>query len=579
MLLPEVKIYSRMEIGSHTYEEEDLHKPFLTRTASRAASGESFAKAANLLYSLTNVQPRKGREFEEMELNISWDEFCGAKLFAIPKALVIKFPALNQAGSYTFIYGWIDDAQPIATKGPEVNTRIRWHVDWWLTWSDYNWFMLQGQLQILANWFPRRVTLGSGRLLKGPETFARPSGTAPRKWEVKSALSMISDKIDPTADLATWWAVMACTETSGTPPEEVVTDIVYFYWPIGERISGASHNSPNWTSIYTGQLEEELGIDPSRIQGFWVAPIRPWTSGTIVNKTAVSVYQADQLNAYNSNTLVLDDPIKTTDAQKIIFTDPSGTEMNTAPWGLEIKSIVTWLDIGTNAAYLCVYLGETSTPISEHKAAEGRYFTFPLPILPVTENAWSSYNYSGQREYDMEQRSIQRDQSAVNGISGIGTQAIGGAIAGAAVGNLPGAVAGGIGGLASGLIGTAVNYYTAEDFDRRSQRSVDLLTSRQTAAMILSAGSYTGLKPLYGGYFGWTVVIMERDGVSLAELAAEQSELGYDTNTWVNDCTSLIEAGGPLKIENLLVKGDIPKEGKEYIRAMFARGVNLDLIS
>ena len=578
MILPDVRIYSKLTIGTTVYEEDDLHKPYFARTASRQGNFKSFARDADRLYTFSNVQPRKGHEFDEMELNIAWDEFAGCKLFTTPKLIVIKFLGLNMAGSYTFIYGWIDDAQPIATKGPEVNTRIRWHVDWWLTWADFNWFMHQRQPEILANWSPRRVTLGSGRLLKGPETFARPSGTAPRKWEVKSAFSMISDRIDPAADLATWWAVMACTETSGTPPEEVVTDIVYFYWPIGERISGASHNSPNWTTIYTGQLEEALGIDPSRIQGFWVAPIRPWTSGTIVNKTAVSVYQADQLNAYNSTTLVLEDPIKTTDAQKIIFTDPSGTEMNTAPWGLEIKSIVTWLDIGTDAAYLCVYLGETSTPISEHKAAEGRYFTFPLPILPVTENAWSSYNYSGQREYDMEQRSIQRDQSAVNGISGIGTSAIGGAIAGSMVAPGPGTAAGLIAGAVSSAIGTAVNHLTAGKFDHREQRGVDLLASRQTAAMILSAGSYTGLKPLCGGYFGWTVVIMERDGVSLAELTAEQSELGYDTNTWVNDCTSLIEAGGPLKIENLLVKGDIPKEGKEYIRAMFARGAHIDLI-
>ena len=92
-----------------------------------------FVKDANPLYNFQTVQPRKGREFNEMELDIAWDEFAGCKLFATPKLVVIKFPSLNMAGSYTFIYGWIDGAEPVATKGPQTNTRIKWHVDWWLT--------------------------------------------------------------------------------------------------------------------------------------------------------------------------------------------------------------------------------------------------------------------------------------------------------------------------------------------------------------------------------------------------------------------------------------------------------------
>ena len=168
MILPDVRIYSKLTIGTTVYEEDDLHKPYFTRTASRQGDFKSFAKDADRLYTFTNVQPRKGKEFEEMELDIAWDEFAGCKLFSTPKLIVIKFPNLNMAGAYTFIYGWIDDAEPVATKGPQTNTRIKWHVDWWLTWTDYNWFMVSGQPQILANWYPRRVTIGAGRLLKGP---------------------------------------------------------------------------------------------------------------------------------------------------------------------------------------------------------------------------------------------------------------------------------------------------------------------------------------------------------------------------------------------------------------------------
>lgn len=579
MILPDVRIYSKLTIGTTVYEEDDLHKPYFTRTAPRQGDFKSFAKDADRLYTFRNVRPRKGREFDEMELDIAWDEFAGCKLFATPKLVVIKFPSLNTAGSYTFIYGWIDDAEPVATKGPQTNTRIKWHVDWWLSWADYNWFMVLGQQQILANWFPRRVSIGSGRLLKGPSRFARPSSSAPRKWLLEDAKSIIDDR-DPRSDTGTWWAVMCTTETSGTPPSEVVTKIVYYYWPIGEKITGAARSSPGWFSIYSGQTEEYLGIDPSGIKGFWVAPSNPWKKGgKIKNLTNASVYELTSMLVTSSDTKTLPESIQTDDKRKIVFADPTGAEMFTVPWGIQFKTIVTWYDIGSTAAALCVYLGETDTPIRERKGAEGRFFSFPLPSLPVTENAWTSYNYTGQRDYDMEQKAIQRDRSAVNGIAGIGTQAIGGALAGTAAAPGAGTAIGAVAGLASAIIGTAVNYFTAGEFDSRDQRSVDTLTSRQTAAMIVNAGGYGGIIQPYGSMIGWNMLTMVRDPVSLAEIEVEQEELGYDTDTYVKNCTNLISGGGPLRIEGLRVKGDIPKEGKEYIASLFSRGVHIDLIS
>lgn len=576
MILPDVRIYSKLTIGNTVYEEEDLHKPYFTKTAPRQGDFKSFAKDADRLYTFTNVQPRKGKEFEEMELDIAWEEFAGCKLFSTPKLIVIKFSSLNMAGSYTFIYGWIDDAEPVATKGPQTNTRIKWHVDWWLTWADYNWFMESKQMQILANWFPRRVTIGAGRLLKGPASFARPSASAPRKWLLDNAESMIDGR-DPHSKTAEWWCIMCTTKTSGAPPSEVVTGIVYYFWPVGKTITGAANASPDWASIYTGQIEEEMGIDPSRIQGFWLAPFKPWTGGEVADLTGVSVYELRHVLSGNVNIKTLAESVQTNDKKKILFTDPTGAEMFTAPWGISFKTIITWFDVGTSAATLCVYLGETNAP-TERKGAEGRFFSFPLPSLPVTENAWSSYTYSGQRDYDMQQKAIQRDRSAVNGIAGIGTQAIGGALAGTAAAPGAGTAVGAIAGLASGIIGTAVNYFTAGEFDSRDQRSVDTLTSRQTAAMIVNAGGYGGIIQPYGSMIGWNMLTMVRDPVSLAELEVEQEELGYDTDTYVVDCTNLISAGGPLRIDGLRIRGDIPKEGKEYISGLFARGVHIDLI-
>lgn len=579
MILPDVRIYSKLTVGTTVYEEDDLHKPYFARTAPRQEGDfKSFAKDADRLYTFQNVQPRKGKEFQEMELDIAWDEFTGCKLSATPKLIVVKFSSLNMVGSYTFVYGWIDHAEPVATKGPQTNTRIKWHVDWWLTWADYNWFMVSEQQQILTNWFPRRVTIGAGRLLKGPSQFARPSSSAPRKWLVEKAESMFDDS-DPLFGPDTLWAVMCFTNASGTPPDVVVTSIGYYFWPIGKQIDGAQHLSPDYTTIYTGQIEEKMGIDPSRILGFWAAPFKPLMVGNIKNFDSVSVYEVVNFSTPgNTKTWILDQgAVQTDDKRKIIFTDPTGAEMYTAPWGIPFRSITGQIDIGTSVAVLNVYLGETDEG-DDRKGAEGRFFSFPLPSLPVTENAWSSYTYSGQRDYDMQQKAIQRDRSAVNGIAGIGTQAIGGALAGTAAAPGAGTAAGAIAGLVSGIVGTAANYFTTGEFDNRDQRNVDTLTSRQTAAMLINSGGKTSFKPR-GTYWGWNMLTMVRDPVSLAEIEVEQEELGYDTDTYVKDCSNLISGGGPLRIEGLRVKGDIPKEGKEYIASLFARGVHIDLIS
>ena len=58
----------------------------------------------------------------------------------------------------------------------------------------------------------------------------------------------------------------------------------------------------------------------------------------------------------------------------------------------------------------------------------------------------------------------------------------------------------------------------------------------------------------------------------------EQSELGYVTDSYKTDCSPIIAAGGGLRIEGLEIKGDIPREGKNYISSLFARGVHIDLI-
>jgi len=585
MILTEVKLYSRLNVrsaGGYTvYEEDDLHKPLFTRSAVRDADTGCFARNEDVLYSFDRVTPRKGRELDTMELPIPWDEFQGAVgLLSTPKLVTAKFSGLNMADAYVFVYGWIEDAEPVSVKGPESNTRIHWHPDWWLIYSDFAWFTMQS-VQHAAAWSPRRVSFGEGHLLSGPETYARPDTSEPRKWELES-----STPLKTSFGTGEQWAIIAYTYN-----EQInnirFTQIDYLFWQVGAPIVAGSNTyaSPDYAEIFEGDLEELLGLDPQSITGCWLSPIQPRSTsqtpkvGRTVGETTYAAYRSGVFNKIAFETRIWVDNndhsvmLKTDDYRKVVFIDTGGAPIYTAPWGITFSSVRMCVDMGTSGCSIQCYLDNGDG----NKAEEGRLFSFPLPSLPITENAWQSYNYSGQRDYDVRMREISRNQAAVNGISGIGTSAIGGAIAGSAVAPGPGTMIGAVAGIVAGSVGTIANYASSGYFDVKAQSATDKLVSNQASALIVTAYGMQGLFPM-GKDEGMRMVVMKRDDVSMAELVSEHTELGWSTSVYSADCSSLISAGGPLRIEGLRVKGDMSNDGKRYISEMFARGVHLDLI-
>ena len=416
-------------------------------------------------------------------------------------------------------------------------------------------------------------SLGAGRFKRGPETYKRPEPSVPRRW-VKKSNRQIS--WDGTSNP---FVIVSYTETD---PNTHYTTLATIFWQIGGTIvsEGTTYQTCNWDEIFTGKMDELLGLDPETIVGAWISPIAPQNvtaSLEVVHGSTKAAFKCGIYSESAATTLIdLVHAVGTDDNQKIVFYDITGTEMYTVPWGIEFRYINAKVDVGSTGANLMIYL----EPLAGHwlkEGYEGRLFEFPLPSLPVTDNAWSSYNYTGEREYDIRARQIQRDQAGVNGVAGIGTSAIGGAIAGSIVPGV-GTAVGAAAGLISGALGTGVNYLTSGEFDRQAQEAVDKLKSSQNSALILTARGITGLEPS-GIDPGWNMVVMERDAVSAAELTAEQSELGFVTDTYAADCSAIVALGGGVRIEGLEVRGDIPKEGRAYIAALFARGVHLDIIN
>ena len=467
-----------------------------------------------------------------------------------------------------YVVGWIDSAEPVATKGPNANTRVRWHVDYYLT-GEYWRFESLRQSQ------PSRLlySVGRGRLKRGPSTLARPDPSAPRKWIYDTALDLhrSGDNDGP-------YVIVYFTKNGGTQ-QDPITIFTIGYWGLQQQTVG-QYATISLMSIYAGLLEESMGLDPDAILGVWFSPIPPKTpsAGSIhhhINPQGIDVGWYEMVPGLESPETfhnVLITPIETTDGEKWIVVDPMGTVYGNLPWGMTADRYVLSVDVGTNGAWLIVDLKNGAVA---PELGEGRRMQIPLISAPITSNELSSYVLSGQQQYDRTMAVIQQDQNLKSGVANAGTGALGGAIGGSMVAPGIGTVVGAIGGLATSLLGTYFGTEIQKEADNKSQQATETLMSNQAANVIISGGGSNW----YHTYQGrWHLVKMTRDAESAAELALEQSELGYVTDSYSDDCSTVVATGGGLRIEGLEVKGDIPPEGRAYIAALFARGVHLDLI-
>lgn len=479
-----------------------------------------------------------------------------------------------------YYYGWVDDYRILATGGPEGHVEIRYHLDYFLTYG----------IQTRNDGGPS-LAYGNGHLLRGPKEFARPDPSAPRQWIYDSDLKI--------ADTYKWCIVQRAVNDSDGKRTKILTD----FWPVGGTITigGNAVDCPNLTDIYAGLIEERLEIDPESIIGAWISPIQPITIYPYAQtKSDTNVtyawYELDLTqtvnNAFREYTGTLSaNVLMTDDLGKWILTDPYGGAQATIPWGLQFDTVYCMVDLGTTSANLMVHLG-LAADSGNASYCQGMDFTIPLESVPVTSNATSSYNYSGQRDYDMETKRLQQEQALISGVLGAGQGAVGGAIAGglSSAGGGMGAIAG-----AGVSIGAAVgNYFVQGHYDRKNQEAVDKLMSNQTASVIMGAG---GMGWKYGRNMPheWALVHLVRDYYSANELQEQQDILGYVTDLYYEGGNSLngvslddlirktnwdpsTDPDYGVRIEGLEVRGVGPAAQKQ-IAALFDRGVHIDIVT
>lgn len=518
------------------YTEECVEVP---PVGSKLLPTPDYASAAG-----TTLRPRKGSTLTSIELPLSFS--------AVWEMSYLYMEATDSGGSFS-VFGWIRGVERTASSEDAV--RISWVPDYWRTFSG-------------------DMIFGRGTVTKTSDaTYRRPYTTAPRYLRLKDTMD--------------YCAIMGSAPYNFVLIKSVtlsnnITGFEYYYGTVDMVIG--TQRSPTLEEISGGLIDEVLGIPASSIIGCWICPpgmddffngssvthsyVHGGITETIVFYKASSVKKNHVENATISNTEFPGKDVKSDDMQTVITVNPYGQSESVLPWGFDLtRNVSIFADISCNGIDLYIVPNITGVPVNKHMI-EGRYLRFSCLPMPVNSNAWSDYNYSGQRDYDMRSAQIQREQAAVRGIASTGQSAIGGGIAGGAVG-LPGI--GAIAGAAINLVGVGVEYASSGYFNDKLQDATDDLYSNQISTL-LTPGGGVGFTVIGAGYPLWEIVLLSADDVSKDEYDAFVNINGYDTNIPVTDPSTFL-TGGPVQIRDLQVKGEVPPAAKTGIKNKLAAGV------
>lgn len=315
---------------------------------------------------------------------------------------------------------------------------------------------------------------------------------------------------------------------------------------------------------------------------------------------------------YFEHSQSLVNPIVTTDTTEWVFTDMSGLPLGTLPWGIKCRKYTVRNVISATSGYIEYRFN------GKDSASTGTSFVVPLNPVDLTSNSWSDYVYSGQRDYDITQRDIAAKQALVGGVTSAITGGASNAIMASIGGlnktqlkdaasvyadrtarwtekeggdgqqayrreyrNFMGAVqdirpafsprlAGGAS-IGIGIATSAAEYAVTRHFNGQLQKAEDMLQANQLDSVLLSGSGWDFL--WHGRPCGFVSLVA--DDYSLERFWNDKELNGIYCSEPTEDCTPLIEKGGPLQIGSLRVGGPIPVEARDYIRTILGIGVRI----
>ena len=500
-----------------------------------------------------SISPSKARLFSQLQLKVEWTTLREMSYLR----------AVYELGNESItIYGWIDAVTLLSDSEEAPMTAVDWHVDYWRTYNQQMIFRGGRIRRSGSSQFPQSIPMLIWE-------FSENVFSLPRRSDVQSYDGL------PSRNYC--WVIFSYVNDNSE------LSIGCFMAGLGGNImlEGAPSdqgnlNMPNMTFVADGTWAKVFGIATTKIKGAWVLNYDPvdtqgkgsdtdpiklpegfWTTNSNTYNNLKYGWLRERTHRFDEIIMNLD-PIATSDTVKYVLTGVDGETIGELPWGKNVTKLRFRLIVSATSCYT-----QVRTDINGH--IEGTCFSIPSTILDMNENAWSDYNYTGQREYDVSAKSLQAREKLTGSLISTG---LSGALMGQAFGGPVGAGIGAVGGLASAGVDYAMNEGI---FNPAHQQLKDELVAKQSDGLIIAGN---GLDFIRNGQ-SITLKKLVGNQSSVVRRSSLMSEFGYQVDIYEDNCQFVINAGGPLQISNLSIGGTAPIEAKRYAKQLFERGVKL----
>lgn len=525
------------------------------------------------------IVPSKDRFFSEIKIKAHYSELLTVSYMRL--TIDLK-NSLDVDVPHTF-YGWVDSVE-LVSDGSLPNTVIRWHIDEWRTWKS-------------------AVTFGSGHVKRRP--FRDLASTPIQNYQVRYL--KLSDYLENILTVKKgedtyypgeqdiWWVIASINKSSqirtffypvfmNLDNHPTATIPSFQFTDLNNNNATTTGNGITISSIYFGNFDEfinsALGVTVDAVNGVWLSPICPYqdeSTITGVGKTADPLVFTTQPTGYSSvrgsiltlgteqkkisRTKTLLTPLTSDENNRYVLTALDGTKLLDLPYGYTVTSVTTTLVIEPDGPYF-----EISFNNGSYGNLEGLTVNVPLLSFPVNSNAYNSYVYSGQRDYDREMRTVRSNSNAwKSSAGGAGSGAMMGAFGPA------GLAIGAAGGATGGMVGYGVEMLYEND---KEQQLTDRLQASQPSTMILSGNTLISYLRMYL----FAIRKIEPDSYSAMQITNTRALFGISVDELMSSCDTLIRSTSPTgyyNIQNLIISGDIPVSAKRWIREKFRAGVRL----
>ena len=504
-------------------------------------------------------------------------------------------------GNDVEVYGWIDDVSCSSDTAGYPVTVVSWHIDFWRTYLP-------------------RVSVGRGTVLRRPVSSDIPPQPYSYRWRLPGTASSVYDQTN-----GLYWVLVNYTSGGTTkelntlcyPVSSITTNQRY---SVGTESTGAE--CPSFNETLRGAFDELLGLTPESVFGAWISPVPPatytttglrfimptWTLRKLNELTVFTTTSSSSPNPYNI--FYKNMSVKTTDTQEFVVTDQDGMPVFSLPWGLQVTRCSVRLFNADVTAYLVVSFHTADGGFLDIPAS-GLQCTIPLKSIPLTSNAYSSYRFSGQEQYDRTQLQIQREQSLVSSVTG-GADSVLSNVVMSSLGNttttkadysyplrslgvnnrygieamevaptmskmvvqqaasipVPHVLAAGMG---VNLGMAAANYALGGYFNDKAMDNTLSYKAKQSSSLLMPSSGTDWIS--YGRVP--SVVPLVWDDYSKEQRASDLELYGARVCEPREDCQSLVDAGGPLRISDAVVTGSVPTPAKDFIRKRFDAGVRM----